>query len=153
MKPPSAPGRRIPWTLHIWTWICLAWLWKDDHYQPSPGSRTLSEACMTRPTMPYWSPVACTPATGAMECLPTGSPLYPHPWQRWWPHHHQALSQPSYQSWSVRMPCPGKAAKNTQKKSPSASMDDAPMITPLRVWRTHYPLQKPIMPTRISQLS
>ena len=41
----------------------------DLHYRPSPGSQTLCKACMPRPTMPYWSSVACTPVTGATECL------------------------------------------------------------------------------------
>ena len=71
MKPLMASGKRIPSTSHIWTCILSPGLWMDAHYWPSPGSRTLCKAYMLSSTMPYWSPLACTPAIGALGCLPT----------------------------------------------------------------------------------
>ena len=74
MKPSSVPGKK---SLQLCTWIWPAWFWVDAHYRPSPGSQTIHKACMPRPTMPYWSPVACTPVTGAMACLPISSWVAP----------------------------------------------------------------------------
>ena len=71
MKPLMVSGKRIPSTSHIWTCILSPGLWMDAHYWPSPGSRTLCKAYMLSSTMSYWSPLACTPAIGALECLPT----------------------------------------------------------------------------------
>ena len=65
------------------------------------------------------------------------NPLHPHPQLRWRQHDQQKLCQSLYQSWSIRTPCPGKAAKS---KSPyHCPQTRRRQLSPITMWRTPPP--------------